>query len=73
MCSVKNGTRSESRSFIYLSVRWHGWRKRAGGGLVRPSARAASTAASSVRVDELPATLVCELGPSDTLLVYGVP
>lgn len=43
----------------------------AGRGLARPSARAAT--ASSVRVDELPATLVSELDPSDTLLVYGVP
>lgn len=37
----------------------------------RPSARAST--ASSVRVGELPATLVCELDPSDTLLVYGEP
>lgn len=41
------------------------------GGAGRASARAAT--ASSVRVGELPATLVCELDPSDSLLVYGVP
>ncbi|KPJ01917.1 hypothetical protein RR46_05126 [Papilio xuthus] len=61
------------------SPQYYVWRQGAGRGeraergaaSARPSARAAT--ASSVRVGELPATLVCELDPSDTLLVYGVP
>lgn len=73
MRSVKNGDSVWLPKF-YLSV-WGGagGRVRGGGRMAgaRPSTRAAT--ASSVRVEELPATLVCVLDPSDTLLVYGVP